>query len=300
MPNNVKNYSANFYSQYNTPRFADYNSSGGDCMNFASQCLWAGLGGSNDQAAISNADRPMDNSGSYLWKRDFSSFISCGNFRSYLANNTAETGLYGQTLELKGSTLNDFSSISVGTIIHGLSGSDPYGHACIVIDVGSRTRDTIKIGAHNKDYNDITLKALFGSTAPLMINNISYYKTVSSCNHTYSTISPSTDGEDGTCNLCGYERMRIRANNLGPCAKNTSQTISGFSTTICYQMSASITTEGGAVTWLATVSNASSYSKTYVFPSAGLYKVTIYGRDLNPNVYPSSINRSCSYYVRVA
>ena len=285
---NVVRYADTFWSSYNG-LFSNYGNV--DCMNFASQCLWAGLGGSNDETAIDNYDKPMDNSGTYLWKKDVVYWTSCSNFRSYLSNNTSESGLYGST------AYDNFNSVTIGTIIHG-PGNVPYGHACIVVNPGNLTRSTIEVSAHSSNQYHVSISYLFG-TSSVAVNTVTAYKTVSTCSHSYSSISPASDGTDGTCNSCDYERLRIRVNALAPCSANTSKTISGLATINCYRMSASVTSPSGTVTWLGNAYNTSSYSTTYTFPSAGLYKVTIYGRDLN-TTYATSINRSCSYYVRVS
>ena len=88
--------------EYYNPLFASYAGQGGDCMNFGSQCVWAGFGGSETTAAVSSHTRPMDNSGNHKWYGRTAggsgvshSWISCQAFRTYLTDTTDASGTGG-------------------------------------------------------------------------------------------------------------------------------------------------------------------------------------------------------------
>lgn len=61
------NDSGNDTSFMNQECFGDYSSVGGNCQNFASQCVWAGLGGSNREEDVKAQKFPMDTQGTYRW-----------------------------------------------------------------------------------------------------------------------------------------------------------------------------------------------------------------------------------------
>ena len=74
-----------FYNKY----FSRYDGDGGDCMNFASQCIYAGFSGSLNKTVIDSHVIPMDNDDTNQWYGSSAdnkwtgsnSWTSCQNFR---------------------------------------------------------------------------------------------------------------------------------------------------------------------------------------------------------------------------
>lgn len=140
---------------------------------------------------------------------------------------------------------------------------------------------------------------MFGTSQSIKICNFTGYKTVANCSgHTYTTISPASDGTDGKCNTCNYERLRVTVNTFAPFATNTTKNITGSASINCYRMSASVTTPDSTVTWLGDVMNTSTYSKSYTFSTAGIYTVTLYARDINDSL-SGSFSKGTTYQIRV-
>ncbi len=121
------------------PFFFGYAGEGGDCQNFASQCIWAGFGGSEEAGAIRGQTLPMDPAGENRWfGRPASggsytnSWLSCQSFRQYLtgsrdasgrggSNGGSDTGIYASVLDVgAGSPLSAVTPEElVGAAAHG-------------------------------------------------------------------------------------------------------------------------------------------------------------------------------------
>lgn len=282
----VANYAATFWKNYNSS-YKNYNGSGGDCMNYASQCLAAGLGFTSDGSAL------CDNIGSYIWKPNSSSFISCSSFRTYLSNNTSETGLFGTVT----TTASANSTYKVGDIIHVDGTGGPYTHAAIVTSAGDK--NTALVSAHNNNRIDVTVSFMWNASADIKVCSFTGFKTYSTCSgHTYTTISNSSDGLDSVCNKCGYSRLRILANTIPPISKGTTRTISASTTTRCYRIAVGITSPSGTTTWLPYAMSSSTFSGSYTFSESGLYTIVVAARDINDSL-AGSIGTNVTYYVRV-
>lgn len=153
-------YAAQYAGSNRNPLFPDFSSIGGDCQNFASQCIWYGLGGISSDAEIRNASQPMVNpnwagSTSREWyvKKDWSHSPSWTEVNSF-ANNVAggassDVGLYGTVYE-------GYANAQTGDIIqYRIKGDDKYQHSYVVVGVsgtyGSREADNIAVCAHTTD-----------------------------------------------------------------------------------------------------------------------------------------------------
>ena len=81
-----------------------------DCMNFVSQCVWAGFGGNNNTTSVDNHAAPMDVSGQYAYNwfssspnnvnQHSASWSACGHFRTYLARPDSDPGLRADTYDI--------------------------------------------------------------------------------------------------------------------------------------------------------------------------------------------------------
>lgn len=104
------------------PAYYDFEDIGGDCTNFASQCLYAG-------APVMNYTKDL---GWYYISSDnrAAAWTSAEHFRRFMLNNTGE-GPFAAAAEIKHLELGDFINLSTGyeiyhtLIIVGFSDGEP-------------------------------------------------------------------------------------------------------------------------------------------------------------------------------
>lgn len=143
-------------SNYNK-RFASYKGHGGDCQNFASQCVWYGYGGTDTASAINNKLRPMvTGTSNRNWfatsgYMDCSiSWIRCTAFKDYINNS------YGGNPGPAGWThVGSVAFAEPGDVIQvNWTGGNQW-HSYIVTAVtgtsGARTKSNITVVAHTGD-----------------------------------------------------------------------------------------------------------------------------------------------------
>ena len=117
------------------PQFFDFSPLGGDCTNFASQCLYAGA-------------QIMNYTPTYGWfyinaNNRTPSWTGVNELFNFLVNNRGP-GPQGSVVPL--------GQIRPGDIIQLRFGSDPgFDHSPVVVDAGLGTPDTIRVAAHSND-----------------------------------------------------------------------------------------------------------------------------------------------------
>lgn len=161
---------------YNS-QFYRYDGQGGDCQNFASQCIWAGFGGSQTGSAIRRGALPMDASGSDQWfgraasgGKINHSWISCRSFRKYLTGNedgtgiegsnaSGETGMYATILDVASASALTGASPEelVGAVAHVEGSGGSYSHAIVLTEATGNRRSEIWFCGHTKDVTHIKL-----------------------------------------------------------------------------------------------------------------------------------------------
>ena len=151
-------YYANRYAGSNrNPLFVSFSA---DCQNYASQCLWYGLGGNNTQIAITTAYKPMIDSQTTSntarhWYHSAggahtASWTEVNSFYNYvLAGSSNTMGLYG-------SYAAGVAYAQVGDIIQiRAAGATLYDHSFVVVatsgSYGQRTTRDITVCAHTTD-----------------------------------------------------------------------------------------------------------------------------------------------------
>ena len=152
-----------------TPSFRNkrFNWFGSDCMNFCSQAVWAGFGGSNSWADIP-AKNGMDTTGSATWwctnSAGTSSWASCQAFRTYLDNVASDTtGITCTRDTISGgtSTLPFTKKELRGAVLHveGYVNKVPkeLAHAVFVTNASGNTRDTVMVCAYNNCQKNVKL-----------------------------------------------------------------------------------------------------------------------------------------------
>ncbi len=149
---------ANYWAYRRNPDYFDFSDLGGDCTNFASQCLYAGSG-------------VMNYTPTYGWY-----YISLNN------RAPAWTGvdeLYRFLTTNKGpgprAVVTDLSQIRNGDIIQLKFNAytTRFDHSPVVVDAGEGTADTILVAAHSKDANCRQLSTYpYARLRPLHITDV--------------------------------------------------------------------------------------------------------------------------------
>lgn len=139
------------------PEFYNFQEIGGDCTNFASQCLFAGAGIMNYTPLygwfyISTNDRTP-------------SWTGVEELYNFLVSNTGP-GPQGVVVPL--------NEIQDGDIIQIRFGLGPrYDHSPVVVDRGEGTADTILVAAHSRDVDCRPISTYqFSRLRPIHIYNV--------------------------------------------------------------------------------------------------------------------------------
>lgn len=276
------------YPDYYSPFFVNYAGEGGDCMNFASQCMWAGFGGSETASSISSRSQPMDTSGSYRWygrahggKSPSNSWISCQSFRSYLTGTADasgsggsdggnDAGMYATVLSVSGGS--PITGVTpeelVGAPVHVESSGKSYTHSIIITAAVGTRRDQIWFCGHTKNVTNVKLGDCYLSSG-LKIYIPRYLRTGRSQANTIQPqrIPPIAAGETGI---------------LG------AQTGGGQ-----YRVWFQVTAPNGETVQMDAAGNTKISQAEYLFTEPGLYKTECFAMS-SPDAQPVS----AAYYIR--
>lgn len=250
-------------------------------MLFASQCVWAGFGGSNTASEIASK-RTMDTTGTNKWWSTASgcesSWSSCSAFRTYVesvaASNTESGIVCDKNIVSCGSTsLVGTAGLTqddlVGAILH-VRGSDSngdpvkWGHAVVVTDVAGSSRNQVYFTSYNKCRKNAMLGDRFPSNANDETRGIyvivpRYFRDCNGAseNYLYADLQPTlTVGTTKT--LCGRAYLANSTLTMTVYKPNGTQYGSTFRAT-----------------------NATAVSGSVTFNTAGLWKVEVGGLGLN-------------------
>ena len=267
------------------PLFFGYAGEGGDCQNFASQCIWAGFGGSETAEAVDGHAAPMDTAGLSTWygrtaaegtrDEDIYSWISCSSFRKYLmdgetgTNLLEEPGLYATVLDLgTGGVSGVTPEELIGAAAHVNGSGGLYSHAVILTDAKGLSRGEIWFCSHTADITNIKLGDYY--TGPLKIYIPRYMRTDAS--------------PEGTA----------RPERLGPVSVGDVKTI-GFGTEgdAYRRLTLSITAPGGTEPEREVTTDGTACSTEYEFTTEGLYRV-----DCVAEPFAVGERSSATYYIR--
>jgi hypothetical protein len=139
-----------------------------DCQNFVSQCVWAGLGGTN--SGIPTHAVPMATNSGREWynsaiANDYTnSWISLSKFTTYIQNGSQST--YG----LAGAIFSSIAGVNQGDIIHIYKDEEGgWFHTYFVNSVtgtaGSRTAANIYVSGHTTNYSSVQLSSVWSVTS---------------------------------------------------------------------------------------------------------------------------------------
>lgn len=273
---------------YYSPLFVSYAGLGGDCMNFASQCIWAGFGGSETAAAVNGRWQPMDNAGGSLWfsrahggKGVAESWISCQAFRNYLtgtrdasgsggSNAGKDSGMYATVLSVaKGSQVVGVEPEElVGAAAHVDGGGGSYSHTIVITAAEGSRRSQIWFCGHTKNVSNVKLGDCY-SSCPMKIYIPRYMRTGAA--------------QDGV----------LRPLRIPPVAVGGSGLLGVRAGCAQARMWVDVTTPEGVAVQAAVAENADSCMAEFEFTQVGLYKVegfALAGQDGEPV--------SVTYFVR--
>lgn len=275
-------------SDYYSPLFVNYAGRGGDCMNFASQCMWAGFGGSETVAAINSHGKPMDTSGSNLWysrapggEGVANSWISCQSFRTYLtgtkdasgsggSNAGQDAGLYATVLNVSaGSPITGVTPEElVGAAVHVEGSGGSYSHAIVITAATGTQRSQIWFCGHTKNVTNIKLGDCYIDSA-MKIYIPRYMRTGTSQDNVVQPrrIQPIAAGETGW---------------LGARTGSTQ-----------YRMWLRVTAPDGGIAQAAVSESTNICQAAYAFTQPGLYKVECFATAKQDSQPATAV-----YYVR--
>lgn len=283
-----------------------------NCQNFASQCVWAGLGGSNNKDCIQGGAIPMDRDG-MQWHGDIKngpqhspSWTYTDNFYEYaIASTTAtnESGLRCTTEQLERD--ENFSQFEtnpahlIGAVLH-VRGKVDFAHAIIITEATGLNRTDIRYCGNSPMRKQYKLNDNYPNQ-PIRVIIPEYFEERVNCtlaNHIYANHSPWIGCK---CTACGHNRLKITGTNPGCIAKGT-YTIGGTANYPCYRMAIGITDPAGSTTWKE-VLQTQSISTSYTFSNVGLYTVKIAGRnmpnDTNYAYEEESVDAEWTFTIRV-
>ncbi len=289
----------NVSNGYYNSNFYNFNSVGGDCQNFASQCIWAGFNGNNDPDAINKLLRPMDGDNPQWYcdgKGNKSSSWATPSFFDEYTNDTGN-GVRIDATKSKDNADLYTSSLQLGDEVIVNNG----GHAIIIVDFD---KTDAYFSAHSgnvrrgrlKDYN-------FNKGKIIRPTKYVYSKRYSDGgNHIFSQNIPAAYGVDASCNNtgCTHNRMQVSGMYQEPMPEklSISMPIQLNCSLIPYRIAIGITDPNGKATWYEEL-NVASKTVYYQFKEKGLYTITLSARDKNPDKYSDSISTTVKYTIRV-
>lgn len=148
---------ANRWAYFRNPAYFDFSKIGGDCTNFASQCLYAGSGVMNYTPVFGWFYISINNR--------TPSWTGVNELYRFLISNTGP-GPQGRVVSL--------AEIEEGDIVQLRFGADPdFDHSPVVVDKGMGTPDTVLIAAHSNDSNCRPLSSYrYRELRPIHIYNV--------------------------------------------------------------------------------------------------------------------------------
>ena len=298
---------------YNT-NFERYLQCEQNCMNFASQCLWAGLNGNNydkdNSKPIGWKNYPMDIEGAentQTWNIDTASWSSCGNFKTYIktsGGNTTDTTVRASLYQV--ASQQDFGSLATSTLkgsvllLANTTDGAPY-HALFVTDASGSARSEVKVCANNPMRQNITVsRCAFSTDAIYVIRPTRFQIAVDSrCSsgHTYPTAYADPTKKGTQCSVCGYYDLRLVGTMFKPLDVGDTETLEARVNYTCYSIAINVTHPDGTSIWY-TANNTDTLTHTYTFAKKGLYTIYMYARDL-PETESASFKLSHVFTVRV-
>lgn len=279
-------------------------------MNFASQCIYAGFWGSDDATSVDSSSFPQDASGTTATTRwiakpkvTYWAWTAVSYFDDYIAAQSSQTDtrMTASQYEFSANTYTLTSTLNLlGSVVFVPSSNGNYGHAMVITKLTGSDRNQMFYSAHTSDVQNARLSDYYPSCKLKFTVPVKMIEVVSCTGsaHSYTTISNQQNGTDCSCNNCGHCKLYVKNDLQGCVSTGATVTLTGGTNVTCYRMAMKVQRVGSSTaTWLGEVTNTNSYSASYKFTQAGLYIVTLYARDTNPDVYPNDTTSVSSTYV---
>ena len=201
-----------------------------DCMRFASQCVWSGLGGSNKLADIRDK-HCMDVMGTNKWQDEdvdnkSTPWNSTDKFLAYVkanANGNDGTGLVCDTIyvdknnnKLTGSKITQSDLLGAVLLVRG-GRNRHLGHAVVLTKVMGKTRDDVYFTAYNTCFRNYKLSNRYRKSnsicdaiqviAPRYLKN----GNPTGRNYAYGSILPAVKYFYDGYSVTGYAYAQVRS-----------------------------------------------------------------------------------------
>lgn len=267
------------------PNFSNFDRYGGDCANYTSQCLYAGLGGNDLAAEIKDGVYPMDTEGAATWyNRGFSAYskswagtLSVFKYACGVLSEKYEQGLVCRVFDAADPAQpyalpSGIDYVGAVMVVRG-AGSRDYGHAIMITHAVGNDLTQMYFSAHSSSKTNICIAEYIsggGILHPLRVIVPLWYRSYSDCpGHVYGD---AAQGFDSVCDLCGFCRMRP-AQNWAVVKKGGTLRLSGGELSGLSPYSVTITLSDSAGNTLFQTSDPASAA--YTFSEAGLYHVSV-------------------------
>lgn len=276
------NYSLTYTTSTNVNTTSYYNShfpnheENGDCMNFASQCMYAGFGGSDEVSAINAMSFPMDRQGNSdldKWYTNASGRSSSAPWRGTLSfqnyasrvdgtvpsQDNMYVNMYLMSPSAALNTIPTYQTRLRGAVVFVLDDVGDLGHAMVISKVTGPSVSQVFVSAHTQDVKLVPLSQWISSSSyRIVIPN--YYYSYSNA----PALRVVTKWHDA-------QKVNTTLNLSAEITRKSGGTV--------FRSAMSVETPSGQIVWLGDVLNSNYYSKNYQFTQKGLYHITTYARE---------------------
>lgn len=258
-------------SAANNPNFRWFNKN--NCMNFVSQCIWAGFGGSNSKEDIEHYygmdyDETVTNgwysNGSGVYGDYSLSWAGTVSWKKYIDNHVKGTVGINAGTEVIASNQNTFPYNNAETLKGAMllmkGGDTEYGHAIFINGATGTTRNEVYITANTTNWKNKKLSEV----APVSnVANAHLYLVIPT---TFTTNASSSD-------------LRLWADLHNALPKGTTATLKGRANQKAYGWSMEITKPSGLTLYKSKLGDGSTISTTYTFNETGLWTILLKAND---------------------
>lgn len=259
-----------------------------NCMNYVSQCIWAGFGGSNSSTDIANF-YGMDTEGTsaaHKWYANkttsSTSWRSCAAFRTYISDfesGKVDMGCTTQEIASNSDSLVYTANALKGAAIQGKGldndgNSVALGHVVFVTDATGSTRNSVFVSGYNNNIRNKKLALVYPKTS-----------TAREIDRLFLIIPGHMKNAD-----TGF---RVWANLCAPLSVGDAIPIQAYGSAQCKSILLRIYDASGASALVKNFSGASSISTSYTCTTSGLWKIVIMGTD------DSNTTKTFTYTVRI-
>lgn len=266
---------------YYNSNFSNYASLG-DCMNFASQCIFAGFGGS-DSDPIDTSAIPMDRVGNDYykeWYKDSGTWTGTLSFQSYCDRVDRKAGkpvptennLYVDMYRIgpNSAAINSYMTHLPGSVVFVLDKDGDLGHAMVIAKVTGSSSSQIFVSAHTKDVKLQPLSQCNSGYEFRLVVPVAYYA------------------------YTGVPSMRVLTEWKDNVRVGTSVTFTGRAVRStggnCFRMTMKVVSPSGKISWLGEKTNLSVYNGTITLDEKGLYKITTIAKEFSAS--PSNVSQT--------